>query len=360
MRHPTPPKGPTAVFLGLTLLAASAPVSAGTVTLVPDKDNTLYSESGATSNGAGEYVFTGRTAIGGRRRALLHFDVASAIPAGSTITSVTLTLNLSQTISGPQPTQLRRVLADWGEGTSDAPNQEGTGTGATPGDATWTDRFFGTSQWTSVGGDFASQSSATIDVDQFQLYTWGPTQALANDVQLWLNDPSQNFGWLVLGNEAASGSAKRFDSREHLGGQGPVLTIDFSPPCVPSSYCTASPSSTGSPGMLANLNQPLLSNGVFQLQASSLPASVACTFYFGDVRTETPLGNGNLCVTGSLHRFGTVLSNGAGVATRNLVLGAPPGTLVTPFSTWGFQAQFRDPAAGGFNQTQALAVTFCP
>ncbi len=347
----------TALLLALGL---SDFAFAGTVTLVPDKDNTIYSESGATSNGAGEFLFTGRTAQGARRRALLHFDVASAIPAGATITDVRLSLSVSQTISGPQLVQLRRVLADWGEGTSDAPAQEGTGTAATPGDATWSSRFFGTSLWTSVGGDFDGTSSATIPVDQFGTYTWGPTLGLANDVQQWLNNPSQNFGWLVLGNEAQSASAKRFDSRTNLSGLGPVLVIDFTAPCVPAPYCTASSSSQGVPAVLTALNTPLISNGVFSLRASSLPPAVACTFYFGDVRTETPLGNGNLCVTGNLRRFGTVLSSGAGVANRNLVLTAPPGTIVTAFSTWCFQAQYRDPSVGGFNQTNALAVTFCP
>lgn len=360
MRTPTISALSCGLLASFALVATSVPSSAGTVTIAPDKDNTIFSESGATSNGAGEYLFTGRTAQGALRRALLHFDVASAVPSGATITSATLTLNMSQTIAGAQVVRIFRVGADWGEGTSDAPNQEGTGTTATPGDATWTDRFFGVSTWTNVGGDFAPQVSASRLVDQFQTYTWGPTQNMANDVQLWLNNPAQNFGWIVIGNEASGVTAKRFDSSEHLGGQGPVLTIDFTAPCVPSSYCTASPSSVGAPGVLANLNQPLISNGVFQLQATSLPANVPCTFYFGDLRTETPLGNGIMCVTGTLRRFGTVLSNGSGVASRSLVLSAPPGTVVTPLSTWCFQAQFRDPSAGGFNQTQALAVTFCP
>jgi len=46
-------------------------------------------------------------------------------------------------------------------------------------------------------------------------------------VQNWLDNPTADFGWLVLGDETTSGSAKRFDSRENAGGTGPRLTINF-------------------------------------------------------------------------------------------------------------------------------------
>ena len=48
------------------------------------------------------------------------------------------------------------------------------------------------------------------------------------DVQAWLDDPSGNFGWIVVGNEAKNQTAKRFDSKE--GGttaNRPVLTVTF-------------------------------------------------------------------------------------------------------------------------------------
>ncbi len=41
--------------------------------------------------------------------------------------SVTLTLHMSKTISGGQTLRLQRLAADWGEGTSHAPGEEGGG-----------------------------------------------------------------------------------------------------------------------------------------------------------------------------------------------------------------------------------------
>ena len=42
------------------------------------------------------------------------------------------------------------------------------------------------------------------------------------DVQGWLDNPASNFGWLMLGDETAIVTAKRFDTRESAS--PPVLT----------------------------------------------------------------------------------------------------------------------------------------
>ena len=58
------------------------------------------------------------------------------------------------------------------------------------------------------------------------------------DVQRWLDDPSSNFGWLLLGNESTNRTAKRFDGRQNVSGfpdpQPPVLTVKYlgGPPLV--------------------------------------------------------------------------------------------------------------------------------
>ncbi len=59
------------------------------VMLSPSKDNSIY-EEGELSNGAGQYLFTGRTLQDNRRRALLKFDLSEAIPEGITVDSATL------------------------------------------------------------------------------------------------------------------------------------------------------------------------------------------------------------------------------------------------------------------------------
>jgi len=98
--------------------------SADVLTVVADRDNTMYEDPpGTNSNGAGSFIFTAtQSSNGWARRALLHFDVSS-IPAGSTINSAQLSLRVTQTISGSQDIDLHRVVADWGEAGSNAPGQ---------------------------------------------------------------------------------------------------------------------------------------------------------------------------------------------------------------------------------------------
>jgi hypothetical protein len=64
-----------------------------------------------------------------------------------------------------------------------------------------------------------------------QHYTWGSSPRLIQDVQAWVDDPSMNFGWLIMGDESTNRTATRYDSREHPDSENhPVLTIEFTPP----------------------------------------------------------------------------------------------------------------------------------
>jgi hypothetical protein len=209
--------------------------SAVDVTLGANKDNTLFEDNaGALSNGAGDYTFAGRVGPGGGggkiRRALISFDLSS-IPSGATVTSVGLILNMSKTIAGPETTALHRVTASWGEGTSDAAGDEGAGAASTTGDATWLHRSFNTSNWTAQGGDFAVGASASVSVGAEGFYIWGTTAQMVADVQAWVATPANNFGWIMIGNESVTTTAKRFDSRTNLiPGNRPALTVRYTPP----------------------------------------------------------------------------------------------------------------------------------
>jgi len=198
------------------------------------KDNTLYEDqSGSLSNGAGVAFFAGVTGQNRITRAVLAFDL-SAIPAGSTITSAVLELNQSNTnniSSAAQTLTLHRLLRDWGEGSSNASSGEGGGAQASTGDATWAHTFFNTALWDTVGGDFSGQISATTQVGGNGKYTWGSSQQLVADVQGWIDDPANNFGWVIRGNENSSRTAKRFDSRNTGNAANrPRLTVNFDPP----------------------------------------------------------------------------------------------------------------------------------
>lgn len=202
--------------------------SAATISIMPSKDNTLYQfdpAEGDHSNGAGFHFFAGETAMSELRRGVLAFNIAGSIPPGSTITAVSLSLNMSRTLlETARIVELHKLLADWGEGTSHAPGEEGDGAPATTNDATWRHRFFDTIFWATQGGDFSATVSASQSVGLVGQYTWSSAQMVA-DVQSWLDNPASNFGWLVLGDESGSGTSKRFDTRESAS--PPVLTIQY-------------------------------------------------------------------------------------------------------------------------------------
>ncbi len=203
-----------------------------TVELAASKDNTLYeSQVGASSNGAGQGLFAGKTNNNVRRRALVQFDISGAVPTGATIESVELTLTVNRTVTQLQPFTVHRVTSDWGEGASDAAANEGRGIAAQPGDATWLHTFSPDQSWQTPGGDFLSTASGQINIIANGDYTWPSSPSLVADVQAWVDDPGSNFGWIVIGDEAEQKSAKRFASREFTSASDrPKLVITFTPP----------------------------------------------------------------------------------------------------------------------------------
>jgi hypothetical protein len=206
---------------------------AGLTILVAARDNTLIeSPSGESSNGAGPAIFAGRTAqpLNSIRRALLAFDLSGAIPAGAVIESVMLELELTQSNDEPAILSLHRVLREWGEGTSSSGG--GPGAPATMDDATWIHSFYDSDFWAQPGGDFDATASAETEVGPADRYYWVSTPEMVADVQSWLDDPTSNHGWILIGDEQAPKTVKRFESREspHAAGQ-PRLVVEFSLTC---------------------------------------------------------------------------------------------------------------------------------
>ncbi|MHC5109627.1 MAG: DNRLRE domain-containing protein [Planctomycetota bacterium] len=179
------------------------------------------------SNGAGDHIFAGKTNDGLIRRGVIAFDVSS-IPAGSTINDVTLTLNMSRRPQNDtRNVGTHRALADWGEGTSDADQNEGERATSTTGDATWIHTFYDTSLWTAAGGDYVAGASATVANEGF--YDWTGASMVA-DVQAWVDTPATNFGWVLVGDESENKTAWRFDSRTiNETSKRPKLTVDYTP-----------------------------------------------------------------------------------------------------------------------------------
>ncbi|HEV8291280.1 MAG TPA: DNRLRE domain-containing protein, partial [Tepidisphaeraceae bacterium] len=209
------------------------------VVLSPTKDNTIFSNDllfgSVTSNGAGPHMFVGQTSFDGARRALIAFNIADSVPLGADIDDVTLSFNVSRG-HGTQNITLHRLLADWGEGSSDSGEAGGRGAPAADGDATWMYHHYFSPEnaqpWTSPGGDFVATESAhgTAAAVTFNLNS----QQMAADVLQWRDNPSSNFGWILIGDESMFGAADRLDSRENSNVTfRPTLTIDYSVPGPP-------------------------------------------------------------------------------------------------------------------------------
>ncbi len=202
-----------------------------TVILESIKDNSIYSEND-NSNAQGIDLFSGRTQgqMGsGIRRALIQFDLSGSIPSDGIIESVSLTLFANKrgapTNDTSVDTFLHRLNRDWGEG-----NSVGAGQGGAPtlGDSTWNFNFFESENWTTPGGDFETTPSATQTLSETGLITWSSLAMIA-DTQTWLDNPEQNFGWILIVDDSITGSSTQFDSKESVTAENrPMLEIQFS------------------------------------------------------------------------------------------------------------------------------------
>lgn len=253
------------------------------VSIGSQRDNTLYEDpTGSLSNGAGQYFFTGMTNLSAlRRRGLIQFDIASAVPAGAQIVGVDLKLNLSQTATGAIPVALHRVTSSWGEGTSAGFGNEGGGAAATPGDATWIHTDFSSRTWTTPGGDFVATPSSTLSVGLPGPYTWPSTTQLVADAQSMLDNPSGNFGWLLLTAEVQH-DAKRFDTKENATpANRPQLVVSYVPKAAVLS------SGPGCAGSLATVftasatGLPVLGNASFAVNAVGGTPNAAAVLLIG-------------------------------------------------------------------------------
>jgi hypothetical protein len=228
----------------LALICSLSPSFASEfVILRPSADTTLAESYPNNNSGAVEWFNIGSiqnpagTPDPGfnypRNRALLQFDIASALPLGTIIHSAELFIDISLTPpnddSDPHQVHLvHRMLRPWGEGTGT--NEPflavGAGTGfgrpAQNGEATWNHRFAGTTNtWAAPGGlggvDYSTNVSSSLYIlDQSAApYSFPVTPELNADVQFWVDNPDLNFGWMIkVTNEAAPWTAKRFFSSE--------------------------------------------------------------------------------------------------------------------------------------------------
>jgi hypothetical protein len=206
--------------------------------LNPSADATLFEVAPTNAAGGATYFISGTTQNQTRNRALLQFDIAGAIPAGSQITSVTLEMEvIRQPGCGFEPSffGLHRVLQPWGEGVAfPIDNSGGKGGPAGVGDATWLDRFTPSVPWTVPGGaagtDYEPEFSAGTAIYGLGVYDFEGTAEMVRDLQYWLEHPTLNYGWMLISeSEDTPFTARMFASRENMDGGAPVLFVGYEP-----------------------------------------------------------------------------------------------------------------------------------
>jgi spore coat protein A len=199
----------------VVLLACMPSAIAAIATINPSQDNTVAEDFPDNSSGACDSVFSGSTDVGFARRALMQFDIAGQIPAGSIINSVTLSMDVTRGGNHVDSTfSLHPINAAWVEGVEGCGARGGGQGEPSTGGVTWnTMPGFGASS-----GDTIINNTSPV---------WSSTATMVSDVTAWLNSPGTNYGWVLIGDEASSTTTRRFDSRE--GGSPPVLTVDFTP-----------------------------------------------------------------------------------------------------------------------------------
>lgn len=133
-----------------------------------------------------------------------------------------------------------------------------------------------------------------------------------------------------------------------------------------STYCIAAPNSVSPGAFIGYSGSTSVSIGDLTLRVSGATQAPGI-FYYGDAQTQVPLGDGYLCATGNAFRLGPATNAPGGMNSRLLNFAAPPAGSgpgqVLPGSTWYFQYRYRNingPLHTGFNQSDALAVTFTP
>jgi len=73
------------------------------------------------------------------------------------------------------------------------------------------------------------------------------------DVQTWLNTPSQNHGWIIIGTETQIQTSKRFGTRENTTPSSrPSLTVNYTPSVIIGACCNGSTCTSETPANCAS------------------------------------------------------------------------------------------------------------
>jgi hypothetical protein len=220
-------------FISMIVLALAVASGAGnasaqyirTTNFFPVADAMINNSDSNVNFGSSTVVTVGVSDDGlSVSRGLFRFDL-SGIPTNASVSNITLSLVATSQPSSSALFGLSVVLSNWSEA-----------------GVTWNSRLVSV-PWSAPGGqsgvDFASSASALTvltgpgTTNSITDNGANPYYGPAHDVQAWVGDPADNFGWILAANdENSAGSLIVLDSREATFNQ-PVLTVGYSLPFTP-------------------------------------------------------------------------------------------------------------------------------
>jgi hypothetical protein len=192
---------------------APPPPSGQTISLAPSLDTYLRQPNPTSVQGSATIVKVDSSSSGGAFQGLVYFDLAGRIPANSTVSSATLTL---ETKDGGNGAKFHQMLVPWNE----------------------------TSTWSSTGSGIQADG---VEADNLPDFSTGAVQNgsasfdVTPTVQAWV-DGAPNHGWALL---PLGSNGWGFYSRE--GSVPPRLSIVFEPCNATGAACTASATASAAP-----------------------------------------------------------------------------------------------------------------
>jgi hypothetical protein len=149
-----------------------------------------------------------------------------------------------------------------------------------------------------------------------------------------------------------------------LGTQPDLGAVEYSPTTgAVKRFCSPLVTSYGNYARMGLSGTTSVQTSDLSLEAHGVPPLGFGFFFYGSLRNAVPVGEGIVCLGGSVFRLTPVQATSAGSASYdlNLSLITGPG-VISPGESWVFQHWFRDPSGGpsGYNFSDALEINFLP
>jgi len=192
---------------------------------------------------AGEERFMAGTTKNGIRRALLKFptdDDDNTFPSDTKVecTEIRLITTRSDEERRTVPTpviKVHRVATQWTTTGGNNLQLHGLNGGtANARDTTWKYSSYPSTEWENSGGDFYNNVLGR-NVEAGDLHWYGKTRAMAEVVQEWIDEPSTNFGFILIGSDETytlppPGSYSRYNGIESSPDLIPRLIVTYTSP----------------------------------------------------------------------------------------------------------------------------------